>query len=451
MTVTIQPSVIAGTVVAPASKSSMQRACALALLAEGETVLINPGKSNDDKAALEIIRKLGAVIEIKNDELSIKNGDAANIYNEINCDESGLGIRMFAPIAALSAKEITITGGGSLLSRPMHFFDEVFPQLGVSIQSNNGYLPLKIKGPLIPTDISIDGSLSSQFLTGLLIAFAKAATKPVIISVQNLKSKPYIDLTLQMMKQFGYNVENDHYEKFLINPSFDEVYPDNFGTQDLHNIPSTQSIPMISGLRTYTVEGDWSGAAFLLVAGAIAGGITVKGLDVYSAQADKAILQALMDSGASISIEEKQVVINTAFGNNGKAFHFNATDCPDLFPPLVALAAYCKGTTVIEGVSRLTHKESNRALSLQEEFGKMGVTIKLQDDLMIINGGEGINGARVYSHHDHRIAMACAVAALKASGETNIENAEAVNKSYPFFYEDLKLLNADVSLEAVNG
>ncbi|MEO7306215.1 MAG: 3-phosphoshikimate 1-carboxyvinyltransferase [Ferruginibacter sp.] len=446
MIATIQPSIISGTIVAPASKSSMQRACALALLAEGETTLLNPGKSNDDLAALDIIKELGAIITENSDgSLLVKSIKFKGSKNPplgggraINCGESGLGIRMFTPVLALSSEEITINGTGSLLRRPMHFFDEVFPQLGISIESNNGYLPIKIKGPLQPADITIDGSLSSQFLTGLLIAFAKAAVKPVTITVQNLKSKPYIDLTLQMMKQFGYDVENNDYEKFVIKPSFDGVYPDNFGTQDSDN-PSTS-------LRIYVVEGDWSGAAFLLVAGAIAGGITVKGLDVFSTQADKAILKALIDCGTNISIEEKQIVINSPLGVGGKPFHFDATDCPDLFPPLVALAAYCKGTSVIEGVSRLSHKESNRALTLQSAFEKMGITIKLQDDLMLIEGGGGLKGATVHSHHDHRIAMACAVAALQADGETIIEDAEAVNKSYPGFYEDLKLMNADVSL-----
>ncbi len=437
MIVTIQPSVISGNIIAPASKSSMQRACALALLAQEEVTLINPGKSNDDLAALDIIKNLGAeIVKNKAGNLIIKSsknpplgGRGAGI---LNCGESGLGIRMFAPIAALSSEEITITGTGSLLTRPMHFFDEIFPQLGISIQSNNGYLPIKIKGPLQPADITIDGSLSSQFLTGLLIAFAKAATNPVTISVVNLKSKPYIDFTLQMMKQFGYEVEHDGYEKFIIKPCFDFA-------QDLQRAPSTS-------LRTYTVEGDWSGAAFLLVAGAVAGGITVEGLDVFSTQADKAILKALMDSGANISIEEKQIMVSSSLGVRGlQPFHFNATDCPDLFPPLVALAAYCNGTTVIEGVGRLAHKESNRAITLQQEFKKMGVEITLQDDLMMIKGAEGLKGATVISHHDHRIAMACAVAALKADGETVIEDAEAVNKSYPVFYEDLKMLNADIN------
>ena len=434
MIVSIQPSRISGTIVAPASKSCMQRACALALLADGEVTLINPGKSNDDLAALDIIQKLGAVISTNSDgSITIESTEFKNSKNPplggggaraLNCGESGLGIRMFTPIAALSSEEIIITGTGSLLNRPMHFFDEIFPQLGISIQSNNGHLPIKIKGPLQPADITIDGSLSSQFLTGLLIAFAKAAVKPVTISVKNLKSKPYIDLTLQMMKQFGYNVENDNYEKFLIKP------------QTINHKP-----------QAYTVEGDWSGAAFLLVASAIAGGITVKGLDVFSTQADKAVLQALIDCGTNISIEEEQITINSSLAANGKPFHFNATDCPDLFPPLVALAAYCNGTTVIEGVSRLTHKESNRALTLQQEFLKLGVTITLQDDLMMIEGGVKLKSATVHSHHDHRIAMACAVTALQATGETIIEDAEAVNKSYPGFYEDLKLLNADVSLQ----
>ncbi len=439
MIVTIKPSAISGNIVAPASKSSMQRACALALLVDGETTLLNPGKSNDDLAALDIIQKLGAAI-ITNSDGSINiNGPEFRSFKVpplgggggekgrlLNCGESGLGIRMFTPIAALSASAITITGTGSLLKRPMHFFDEIFPQLGISIESNNGHLPIKIKGPLQPADITIDGSLSSQFLTGLLIAFAKAATKPVTISVNNLKSKPYIDLTLQMMKQFGYEVENDNYEKFLIKP------------------PTTNHQPQI-----YAVEGDWSGAAFLLVAGAVAGGITVSGLDVFSTQADKVILQALMDCGTNISIEEKQIIINTALGNHGKAFHFNATDCPDLFPPLVALAAYCNGTTVIEGVSRLQHKESNRAITLQEEFAKMGVEIILQDDLMMIKGGEGVKGAKVFSHHDHRIAMACAVAGLRSSGTTIITDAFAVNKSYPDFYQDL--IKLGVNLEIGEG
>ncbi|MBC7888172.1 MAG: 3-phosphoshikimate 1-carboxyvinyltransferase [Ferruginibacter sp.] len=423
MIVKISPAKISGVINASASKSAMQRACAAALLNEGETIIVNPGKSNDDLAALDVIGNLGATTtENINNRLTIVSKGINPVTGEMNCGESGLGIRMFAPIAALSTEEIIINGSGSLLIRPMDFFDDIFPKLGIKVESNKGKLPIKIKGPLQPTDIAIDGSLSSQFLTGLLMAYGKAATQRVTITVTNLKSKPYIDLTLQVMKHFGYAVVNHDYKTFEIHPA-------------------TQ---LTSQPINYEVEGDWSGASFLLVAGAIAGEITIKGLDVFSTQADKAILHALTMCEAVISIEEKQIVVGPG---KLKAFHFDATDCPDLFPPLVALAAYCEGITVIEGVSRLAHKESNRGLTLQQEFGKMGIEISLQDDLMLVKGGNGLNAARVHSHHDHRIAMACAVAALKADGDVFIEDAEAINKSYPDFYAHLEKAGAMISLQ----
>ena len=422
MIVRIQPSQLSGIIHAAASKSSMQRACAAALLTVGQTTLINPGKSNDDLAAIDVIQKLGAVIEVEaNGNLVITSKGIRPKNNEVNCGESGLGIRMFTPIAALSDRPITLTGTGSLLTRPMDFFDEILPKLGVKVQSQNGKLPLQIQGPLKPVNIEVDGSLSSQFLTGLLMAYGAAGANNVIITVKDLKSKPYIDLTLQVMKHFGWNVENKNYEQF----SFSNPTP----------VSSLQS-------PVYTVEGDWSGAAFLLVAGAIAGPVTVKGLDVFSTQADKAVLQALMDCGCQLSIQPGQIEIAPL---PLKAFHFNANDCPDLFPPLVALAAYCDGTTVIEGVKRLTHKESNRALTLQQEFAKLGIEINLQDDLMLIKGGTGVKGAVTHSRHDHRIAMACAVAGLKAEGGVIIEEAEAINKSYPEFYRHLEKLGAIIN------
>jgi len=218
MNATIQPSIISGDLYAPASKSSMQRACAAALLTTGVTTIINPGKSNDDLAAMDVIQKLGAVIEnIGDNKIQIISKGIAPKNKEINCGESGLGIRMFTPIAALSETTITINGTGSLLTRPMNFFDEILPQLGVSIQSNEGKLPLQIQGPLKPVNIEVDGSLSSQFLTGLLMAYAAAGADGVTITVKDLKSKPYIDLTLQVMKNFGWNVTHEKHERFHFN------------------------------------------------------------------------------------------------------------------------------------------------------------------------------------------------------------------------------------------
>jgi 3-phosphoshikimate 1-carboxyvinyltransferase len=398
----------------------MQRACAAALLHHGETIINQPGHSNDDQAAIQLIQQMGAVVKIESNKLTISSEGVCPIGNQVNCGESGLGIRMFAPIISLSEQPVLISGEGSLLKRPMEFFDEVFPQLGVKIESNGGKLPIKVKGPLQPRNIQIDGSLSSQFLTGLLMAYSAAGADNVSIKVNNLKSKPYIDLTLDVMQKFGFNIpENKNYEEF------------NF----------TRDLKPVSVTNTYTVEGDWSGGAFLLVAGAIAGHITVEGLEVSSTQADKAILTAIQQTGAVLSIQPNCIEIGPPL-QKLKPFHFDATECPDLFPPLVALASYCVGRSIIEGASRLTHKESNRANTLQEEFQKMGVHIQLEDNVMIVYGGDSVRGNKVHSHHDHRIAMACAVAALKATGHTEIKEADAINKSYPDFYSDLGKLGA---------
>lgn len=428
MIATIQPSELLHSVQAPASKSSMQRACAAALISGGKSIINNPGHSNDDKAALDVIAALGAKISSPSDDAIETDSTGVDLSSPgtalvVNCGESGLGIRMFAPIIALSRQPVTIQGAGSLLTRPMDFFDEILPRLNVTVSSNKGRLPITLSGPLQPRNIEIDGSLSSQFLTGLLMAYAAAGARDVTIKVNNLKSRPYIDLTLKVMQAFNLKVpDNKSYEAFY------------FDRSPSHLSPS---------VTRYTVEGDWSGGAFLLVAGAIAGSIAIYGLDPDSAQADKKILEALRDAGAGMEIGGKGIRL---FPGTLKAFTFDATDCPDLFPPLVALAAYCSGTTAIKGVSRLAHKESDRGLTLRDEFGKMGLTISLQDDIMLVHGGNGLKGGTVHSRHDHRIAMACAVAALRAEGGTVIEEADAVNKSYPDFYTDLVKLGARIKI-----
>ena len=398
----------------------MQRACAAALLHIGTTIIENPGHSNDDLAALDVIVQLGAMIKEKNkNRIIVSSRGVHPVSSVIHCGESGLGLRMFSPLVALHDQPVTVNGSGSLLTRPMDFFDKVFPMLGVNIQSNAGKLPLIIKGPLRPANIEIDGSLSSQFLTGLLMAYAAKGATATSIRVRNLKSRPYIDLTLQVMKHFGWEVTHHAYESFHFSK------------------PEVQQ----SEIR-YTVEGDWSGAAFLLVAGAICGPVTLMGLDIDSAQADRAIVNALRKAGAGLTISDGLITVVPSTLN---AFTFDATDCPDLFPPLTALASFCKGNTVISGTSRLTHKESNRALTLQEEFGKMGVVIQLEGDTMIIQGGSKLVATKVHSRYDHRIAMACAVAALKSSTPVSIEAAEAVDKSYPDFYRDLEQAGVTVS------
>jgi 3-phosphoshikimate 1-carboxyvinyltransferase len=436
MRATVHPNTLKGEQVAPASKSSMQRACAAALIHKGTTTILNPGHSNDDLAALDVIQKLGAIVQLEQSSNEKYNPTSITVHSDgvkpigtnMNCGESGLGIRMFTPIAALSDQTITIEGEGSLLKRPMHFFDTIFPKLGIEIESKDGYLPIQIKGPLKPANIEVDGSLSSQFLTGLLMAYAASDATNAVIHVKDLKSKPYIDLTLAVLNAFGWNVQHQQYERFEF-----------------------LAHPPLAAHINYTVEGDWSGAAFLLVAGAIAGPITVKGLQLDSMQADKAVMQALKAAGASIKINEDQIFIGPAKDSAEmsiqlKAFEFDATHCPDLFPPLVALAAVCDGVTTLHGVSRLAHKESDRGGTLQTEFAKLGIRIELNQDTMLVYGGTGIHGAEVFSQHDHRIAMACGIAALSADAPITITDAEAVNKSYTDFFLDLQQLGVKVDL-----
>ena len=435
MIATVYPGKLNGAQVAPASKSSMQRACAAALLHVGQTTILNPGHSNDDLAALDVIQKLGAQVEINKalnengttivQSINVTSKGVQPIGPEMNCCESGLGIRMFTPIAALSSHSILINGKGSLLKRPMHFFDEILPALGVKIQSQNGFLPIQIQGPLnTPETIIVDGSLSSQFLTGLLMAYAASGSQGSLIKVLDLKSKPYIDLTLSVLNSFGWKVQHENYETF----SF------------LAHEPLKEIIE-------YTVEGDWSGAAFLLVAGAIAGPIKVKGLQMDSTQADKSVMQALQNANVAIAVVSDGIQIGSEDGAALRAFEFDATDCPDLFPPLVALASVCMGVSEIKGVSRLAHKESDRGLTLQTEFAKLGIQIDLEGDMMKIHGGVAIKSATVFSQHDHRIAMACGVVALKASGPVTVTEAEAINKSYTDFFDHLANLGARVLID----
>ena len=410
----LEPSALKGSIKAPASKSMTQRAIAAALLADGESRIQNPSYCDDSLAAMSIAVGLGARVEPQANELKII-GSCVLKEPKLNCGESGLAIRMFSPIAALYPVEVSMIGANSLKKRPMLMVEEALNQLGAKCSSTGGFLPLTIRGPITGGKCEIDGSVSSQLLTGLLLALP-LAKKDSEIKVNNLKSKPYIDMTIEILKSFGITIENQNYSLFKI-PGKQKYTP-----------------------TTYKVEGDWSGGAFLLVAGAINGDLIVTGLRKESKQSDMAIMYALEKAGAKMKIEDDQIEISRS---KLKAFEFNATESPDLFPPLVALASYCEGTSIIKGVSRLIYKESDRAKTLKEEFGKMNIKIEIKDDMMQVTGGSP-QGSKVESHEDHRIAMAVAVASLGASEKVYIRDSQCVAKSYPAFFDDLRLLGAIV-------
>jgi 3-phosphoshikimate 1-carboxyvinyltransferase len=401
-----------------------QRAIAAAMLSKGTSVIRRASDCDDALAALDIAATLGAAVQRDKDTVTVTGNLSAAEGAVVQCGESGLCMRMFAPLAALLPTPVVITGTGSLLNRPTNMIAEALSQLGVACTANhhNDSLPITVKGPLKGANITINGYQTSQLLTGLLMALPLAEENSEI-TVKDLNSKSYVDMTIQMLKQFGVVVRKD--------------------SDSYYRIRGRQRYSP----QTYVVEGDWSGAAFLLVAAAMKGSVMVRNLFGNSKQPDSAILKILTLVGADIMVNEQDVQV-TRVPSPLKPFQFDATGSPDLFPPLVVLAAYCRGVSVIYGIDRLKIKESNRAAALQEEFAKLGVKIELVDDAMRIHGSTLIKGGvTVSSHHDHRIAMAMAVAAIAAELPITIDDAECVSKSYPGFFSDLKRLKVDVTIE----
>jgi 3-phosphoshikimate 1-carboxyvinyltransferase len=290
-------------------------------------------------------------------------------------------------------------------------------EAGVSIRTKDGFPPLSVKGPIHGGKLVIDGSQSSQFLTGLLTALPLCAEDSEV-RVENLRSRPYATMTVSLLARFGVVIDSD---------------------------PDLRIFRIAGGQRyrgtTYKVEGDWSAGAFLMAAGAIAGDVTIGNLDIRSDQADRKVVEALESAGAGINVANGTIAITRAAL---KGFEFDATDCPDLFPPLVALACHCRGRTRIAGAARLKHKESDRAAALLAEFTALGARLSLDRDTLEIEGGL-LRGGVLEAHNDHRIAMAGAVAGLGSEDGVSIRGSDCVSKSYPGFFDDLKSLGGDIT------
>ena len=410
MKVRIIPSLIDGTINAPSSKSVAQRAIASALLAQGNSLIKNITWSNDVLAAISVAENLGAIPTIIDNNLNIKGGRIM-LSPVVNCGESALCMRMFAPIAALYENEITLNASGSLLKRPIGMIENSLRQMGAVVNTQNGFPPITIKGPIKGGVVKVDGSVSSQVLSGLLLALA-VLREDSIIETESLVSRHYVDITLSVMNSFGVTAENQNYQRFVIK-----------GNQ---NYKPTE----------FYVEGDWSSCSFLLVAAAIAGKIKIKNLSDKSIQPDKKILEVLESVGASIKIKEDSIVCKHKSLN---AFSFDATDCPDLFPPLVALASKCKGISKIHGTNRLQYKESNRLEVILREFSKMGIQIKNEENTLFIESG-ALKSCEIFPENDHRIAMAAAITYLGSNQTPIIYQAECVNKSFPGFWDEIKCL-----------
>lgn len=396
--VKIQNSHLSGVLTLPPSKSAAHRALICSFLAGGGTVepIIS---SNDMKATVGVIN-------------SLKNGEGI-----LNCIESGSTMRFMIPVAAALGRDVTFIGEGSLLPRTIGEYLELLPKHGVSVESS-GFLPLKISGRLKNGTYEVNGDVSSQYITGLLLALAGVEGDSAVILKTPLQSKPYVDMTVKVMSDYGVSVSETDFG-YLIH-----------GGQKYIK-------------RDYTVEGDWSHAAFYMSAAAIGGEVTLLGADSDSAQGDKAVAEVMKRFGAEVIADKNSI---TCKKGELHGIEIDCTDIPDMVPAIAVTAAFAKGKTVIKGAGRLRLKESDRIEAVASNLRKMGVDVEETADGMIISPCGTVCGAELCGYNDHRIVMAFSVAGLFAKGETVISDAESINKSYPSFFDDYNKLGgkADV-------
>lgn len=418
--ITIKPTNLSGTVKIPPSKSLGHRGIISAALSKGISKISNVQYSKDIIATLNIMEQLGAKIERKADELII---DGRNIFNRIDenvtfqCNESGSTLRFLVPIALVNEGSYTFDGRGMLKTRPLTSYYEIFDEKGIDYCTSSEGLPLKVNGKLESGIYKLRGDISSQFITGLLFALPMLEGNSEIIVTTELESKGYIDLTLDVLKDFGIKVHNENYRRFKIS-----------GGQEYTS-------------RDFYIEGDYSQGAFFLVAGAIGGNVSCEGLRADSLQGDKEIINILRRMGCNL--EEKQGYIR-ALPSKTKGIDIDVSQCPDLVPILGVLASLSEGTTRILNGKRLRIKECDRLNATAVELNKIGARIIELEDSLIIEGVGRFTGGVVNSHNDHRIAMALSIAATRACEPIIIENPMAIEKSYPNFYEDYIKLGGDV-------
>ena len=414
---------LSGQVCAPASKSYTQRMVIAAALSKEASKVSNPLLSEDTEATLRAVAALGAKVKESEGCWTIQGALPLKGSKEpIDCGESGATLRFMIPIAALANGSSTLVFQGSIEKRPVEPLLASLRELGAKAHigklGDNDAVFVK-GGGIVGGETSIRGDVSSQFISGLMFACPMAKVDTEIILTSPLESEDYVKMTEAVLVAHGVKV-----------PAHEN---------HIH-IPANQTYTPSDG----RVPGDFSSAAFLLAAAAITKSkVQINNIDYGSVQGDKAILGILKHMGVEGKVCEDSVEIECS-GSLLKPIEVDAKNIPDLVPAIAAMACYAKGTSHIFGAHRLRLKESDRLESLYLELTKMGAQISINEDGLIIDGGSPLHGAIIDTHNDHRIAMACSVAALDAKGETAIQNAESVRKSYPQFFTHLKQLGANL-------
>ncbi|MCW4015552.1 MAG: 3-phosphoshikimate 1-carboxyvinyltransferase [Candidatus Bathyarchaeota archaeon] len=412
---------LAGVVSAPPSKAYTHRMLIASLLSDGTSKIFNPLISDDTKATLEAVKALGAKTELNENCWTVHGQQTLKTPDHpINCKESGSTLRFMIPVAALAPKSSLLLFDAPFKRRPIEPLLESLKQVGVesSVQSD-GSSVLVHGGGICGGKTSIRGDVSSQFISGLLFACPKAKEDTEISVTTPLESRGYVEMTLEVLVEHGIEGSVNH-DLSKLGISANQAYTP----------------------CDHTVPGDFSSAAFLLASAAVTSSkVTVKNLDYTTCQGDKSILGILQEMGATVKVGDDSVMLE---GGELFGVDIDAKDIPDLVPVCAVLACYASDRSEIYNAKRLRYKESDRLDSVSTELKKMGADIIVNEDGLTINGGGQLRGTTINPHNDHRIAMACAVAALGAKGETKIQDVECINKSYPQFFSDLRALGADV-------
>ncbi len=421
MTVKVTPSPLKGRLRAISSKSCAHRALIAAGLADKATTITLNILSEDIVATMNCLKAMGCTIRQEEANglirLLVEPMDANKSREPfvLDCNESGSTARFLLPVAASVAPQFTMTGKGKLPTRPLTPLRREMEQKGCTFQGEA--MPFTVTGALQPGEYRMEGNVSSQFISGLLFALPLLAGDSRIVLTSPLESAPYVDITLETLAQFGVAIEKEA-NGFLVKGGQCYVSPE-----------------------LLDIQGDWSNGAFVLAMGAVGGDVTLTGLRPDASQGDKAIVPLLEAFGANVTAQQDAFTVKQA---PLTGITIDVAQIPDLVPCLASVAALSKGETRIINGSRLKIKESNRIQTTHDALTALGADITMTDDGLIIRGKEKLAGGEAQGYGDHRIVMALAIAASGCANPVVIHGAEAVNKSYPGFFEDLQLMGGVV-------
>ncbi len=413
---------LSGVVVAPPSKSYTHRALFAALLANGESRVMNPLLSGDTSATVEAVRRFGgnADLRVTRAGMEVRVAGVSGVPRSppyVYCRGSGTTLRIATAVAALGDGVTLLYGSESLNKRPVAPLLNALEVLGARTLSRNGKPPVAVAGPIKGGEVVVDASISSQFVTALLMVAPAIGLKVRVAG--KLKSAPYVDVTLKVLEAFGARYSRSNDGKVI-------------------EVEGRGYVP-----TRYEVPGDYSSTAFIMAAAALAGEVVIKGLSLNDPQGDKAVLSFLQAMGAEVRVSGDAVRV--ASTDVLKGVTVDCSDTPDLVPVLAALAPHAKGVTKVVGAEHLAFKETNRLATLTRNLKALGIEAYPTEDGIVVRGGR-VRGGAVHSFGDHRVAMAMAVTALRAEGPVVIDGAECVADSYPSFFDDLRSLGVRVEV-----